>query len=186
MKVKYLGRFVMAAALLAGGAIAKTKTPANLPQTDEQIANAVRHEIVMYPWYSIFDDVNFRVAEGHVELSGEVTRPVKKTDIGRLAQRVPGVTSVTNDIQVLPLSDFDEHLRLQVARAVYGNSVLSRYALMARPPIHIIVENGHVTLTGVVSTDMEKQVAGLRAGTVGLSFGPVTNNLVVENPARKS
>lgn len=186
MKSKILGRILMAAVLLAGGAIAKTKTDANQPQTDDQIAKAVRHEIVMYSRYSIFDDIAFNVVNGQVELTGEVTQPVKKTDIGRLSQRVPGVTSVSNNIQVLPLSQFDERLRLQVARAVYGNSVLSRYATMALPPIHIIVNNGHVTLTGVVATDMEKQIAGMRANGVGASFGPIVNNLVVENPAKKS
>jgi hypothetical protein len=93
---------------------------------------------------------------------------------------------VSNNIQVLPLSPFDARLRMQVARAVYGNPVLSRYATMALPPIHIIVNNGHVTLTGVVATDMEKQIAGMRANGVGASFGPIVNNLVVENPAKKS
>lgn len=186
MKSKILGRVLMAALLLAGGAIAKTKTDASQPQTDDQIAKAVRHEIVMYPRYSIFDDIAFNVVNGQVVLNGEVTQPFKKADIGRLAQTVPGVTSVSNNIQVLPLSPFDERLRLQVARAVYANPVLSRYATMALPPIHIIVNNGHVTLNGVVATDMEKQIAGMRANGVGLSFGPVVNNLVVENPAKKS
>ena len=186
MKIEFLGRFLVAAALLTGGAIAKTKTPADAPRTDQEIANALRHEVVMYPRYSIFDDIGFHVLNGQVELSGDVTQPFKKSDIGRLAEKVPGVTSVANNIQVLPLSDVDDRLRLQIARAVYGNSVLSRYALMAQPPIHIIVNNGQVTLTGVVSTDMEKQIAGMRAGGAGLSFGPVINNLVVENPARKS
>jgi hyperosmotically inducible protein len=186
MKSRFLGRFVMAAALLAGAAMAATKTPANLPQTDEQIANAVRHEIAMYPRYSIFDDIAFRVVNGQVELSGDVTEPVKKTDIGRLAERVPGVTGVSNGIEVLPVSDLDNRLRLQVARAIYSSPVLSRYGRMALPPIHIIVNNGRVALTGVVSTDMEKQVAGMCASQAGLSFGPVVNNLAVENPAKKS
>ena len=86
--------------------------------------------------------------------------------------------------KTLPLSPFDNRLRLQVARAIYGDSVLSQYAGMAVPPIHIIVDNGRVTLAGVVNTDMEKQIAGLRASQ-SLSFGTVVNNLVVEHPASK-
>lgn len=186
MKNTMLGRFLMAAALLAGAAAASTKVSANLPQSDSDIATNVRHEIVMYSRYSIWDDVSFRVVNGNVELEGAVNQPFKKQDIERLVQRVPGVTSVTNEIKVLPLSSMDDRVRLQVANAIYRDPVLSRYGMGAVPAIHIIVENGHVTLTGIVNTDMEKQIAGMRATTTGLSFGPVTNDLVVEHPAKKS
>jgi hyperosmotically inducible protein len=169
----------------AGLAGAANKTPANVPQTDDQIARNVRHEIVMYPYYSIWDDVNIRVENGQVDLSGAVNQPFKKADIQRLVARVPGVTSVTNQLRVLPLSNFDDRLRIQIARAIYRDPVLSRYALQAIPPIHIIVDNGHVTLTGVVATDMEKNVAGIRASAAGLSFGAVNNNLRVERPSTK-
>ena len=158
---------------------------ANLPQSDSDIAGNVRHEVVMYPYYSIWDDVSFRVADGNVELIGEVNQPFKKQDIERLVQKVPGVASVTNDIKVLPLSSMDDRLRVQVAGAIFRDPSLSRYAVMAVPSIHIIVENGHVTLAGFVNSDMDKQIAGMRAAS-GLSFGPVTNNLVVEHPAKKS
>ncbi len=93
---------------------------------------------------------------------------------------------MTNRLEVLPLSPMDDRLRLQVARAIYRDPTLSRYAIQAIPPIHIIVDNGHVTLEGVVNNAMEKQVAGLRASAAGLSFGPVVNNLKVENPPKKS
>jgi hyperosmotically inducible protein len=180
-----LGRFLMAAALLAGAAAASTKASANLPQSDSDIAANVRHEVLMYPRYSIWDDLSFRVIDGNVDLLGVVSQPVKKQDIERLVRKVPGVASVTNDIKVLPLSSMDDRLRRQVANAIYRDPNLSHYAMLAVPPIHIIVENGHVTLTGTVSTDMEKRIAGMRAAS-GLSFGPVTNNLVVEHPAKKS
>jgi hyperosmotically inducible protein len=186
MKTRMLGRFLMAAALVAGTAAASTKAGANLPQSDSDIATNVRHEIVMYSHYSIWDDLSFRVANGNVELEGVVSQPFKKQDIERLVQKVPGVASVTNEIKVLPMSSTDDRLRLQVASAIYRDPNLSRYATLAVPPIHVIVENGHVTLTGMVSTDMEKQIAGMRATTTGLSFGPVTNDLVVEHPAKKS
>jgi hyperosmotically inducible protein len=116
-----------------------------------------------------------------------VNQPYKKKDIERIVQQVPGVESVTDQIRVLPLSPQDDRLRMQVARAVYGDPSLNRYAIQALPPIHIIVENGHVTLDGVVNSNLEKQVAGMRASAAGLSFGPVTNNLRVENqPGKKS
>ncbi len=140
----------------------------------------------MYARYTIWDDVEFRVNDGQVALLGAVSQPFKKSDLQRIVQHVPGVTSVTNDLRVLPLSNFDDRLRIQVARAVYGDPVLTRYAIQPLPSIHIIVDNGRVTLTGVVSTEMEKNVAGIRASGAGLGFGPVNNQLRVEHPAKKS
>jgi hyperosmotically inducible protein len=95
------------------------------------------------------------------------------------------VASVTNELKVLPLSSHDDRLRLQIARAIYSDPALIRYRNMALPPIHIIVDNGRVTLTGSVNSTLEKQVAGMRASGAGLSFGPVVNNLEVENPPAK-
>ncbi len=185
MRSRLLGRIVMAAILIVGVAGAATNGNANLPRTDNDIAKSVRHEVLMYPYYSLWDDVSFRVNNGSVELIGAVNQPFKKQDLGRLAAKVPGVTSVTNQLRVLPLSPMDDRLRLQVARAIFRDPVLSRYAMGAVPSIHIIVDNGHVTLSGVVNNDMEKQVAGMRASGAGLSFGSVTNNLVVERPTSK-
>jgi len=139
----------------------------------------------MYPHYTIWDDVSYRVDHGTVELTGAVNQPYKKSDIGKIVAHVPGVSGVNNQLEVLPLSNFDDRLRLQVARAIYSDPVLSRYAMQTVPPIHIIVDNGHVTLTGVVNNNMEKQVAGTRAATVGFSFGPIVNNLRVDTPSAK-
>ncbi len=172
---------LMIAVALAGVGIAGATS--NTGYSDAEIAKRLTHEIRMYPWYTIFDNISFRVNEGAVELAGQVNEPYKKADLGRIAQRVPGVASVSNDLEVLPLSPMDNQLRWQVARAIYRDPVLSQYALQPVPPIHIIVDNGHVTLEGVVSTEMEKNVAGLRANGAGLSFGQVTNNLRVENPS---
>ena len=187
MKPRILGRVVMAAALLSAAGIAGASTGpgAAAPRSDEDLARQVRHEIVMYSHYTIWDDINLRVTRGSVELTGAVNQPYKKSDIGKIVQRVPGVASVTNQLEVLPLSPMDDRLRLLVARAIYRDPTLSRYAIQAVPPIHIIVDNGHVTLTGVVNNDLEKQVAGMRAASAGLSFGPVNNNLRVENPSKK-
>ena len=139
----------------------------------------------MCPRYSSWDDIAFRVENGRVALSGAVNQPYKKEDIERLVRAIPGVADVESAIRVLPLSPADDRLRLQVARAIYRDPALSRYANQAVPPIHIIVENGHVTLDGVVNNSLEKEVAGLRASSAGLSFGPVVNNLEVEHPSPK-
>jgi len=184
MKSKVLGK-VLTSALFAAAGIAAASSSNAGPVTDATLEQQIRHEILMYPRYTIWDDISFRVRNGQVELSGAVNQPFKKSDIARLVQRVPGVTSVADQVRVLPLSNFDDRLRIQVARAVYGDPVLNRYALQAVSPIHIIVENGHVTLTGVVNSEMEKNVAGLRANGAGLSFGAVTNTLRVENSPRK-
>jgi hyperosmotically inducible protein len=185
MKSTNLSGYLMAAVLLGAGiAGAATKDGGNLPSGDEQIAKAIRHEVVSYVYYSIYDDISYRVANGQVELIGAVNQPFKKKDIERLVFKIPGVNGVTNGLKVLPTSIEDDRLRLQIARAIYRDPALTRYAIQPVPPIHIIVDNGHVTLTGVVNNDLEKTVAGVRASSF-LSFGPVVNNLVVEHPAPK-
>jgi hyperosmotically inducible protein len=165
--MKILGLTAMLA--LAGVAGANAPKPAG-PLTDADIAAKAAHEIRMYSRYSIWDNVNLRVHDGALELVGQVSQPYKKQDLQRLMQRVPGVASVTNNLEVLPLSPFDDNLRLRVARAIYRDPVLSRYGIQAVPPIHIIVKNGQVTLEGVVNNEMEKNVAAIRAASAGLSF----------------
>jgi hyperosmotically inducible protein len=188
MKRGILGKLTMAAGLVVGIAAAQgsgVKGIANPSRTAADLETRVHHEIVMYSNYTLWDDISFRVNNGNVELLGAVSQPYKKSDIGRLVQHVPGVASVTNEIKVLPLSTMDDRLRLQVARAIFRDPTLSRYAMGAVPSIHIIVDNGKVTLTGAVNNSMEKQIAGMRASAAGLSFGPVVNNLTVENPPAK-
>lgn len=186
MRHSILNKWMLAAALVLGTGIAGATSKDNGPFTDDQVAKKVTHEIRMYPRYTIWDNINIKVHEGNVELLGQVSQPYKKADLTRLAQQVPGVASVNNELQVLPLSNFDDQLRIRVARAIFRDPVLSRYGMQPVPPIHIIVDNGHVTLEGVVNSEMEKNVAGIRAGSAGLSFGQVINNLRVENPAKKS
>ena len=184
MRHNILKSVVLTAALLLGG-VAGATTTTKSSYTDSEIAAKAVHEIRMYSRYTIWDNINLRVQNGNVELMGQVSQPFKKADLQRIMQKVPGVASVTNEIQVLPLSPFDDRLRAQVARAIYRDPVLSRYGIQAVPPIQIIVDNGHVTLEGVVNNEMEKNVAGIRASGAGLSFGQVTNNLRVENPKSK-
>jgi hyperosmotically inducible protein len=177
MKSGMLGKILMTAAITIGAAAAAVPTDADL-------AKSVRHEVLMYSRYTLWDDISFRVDHGNVELLGAVSQPYKRDDLQRIVQRIPGVASVTNELKVLPLSTFDDRLRLQVARAIFSDPALSRYAMGAVPSIHIIVDNGHVTLTGAVGTEADKNIAGIRAGSVGLGFGPVVNNLSVDNPAK--
>jgi len=171
---------LMAAVLVAGVALAETKDTILKPPSDDVIAKQVRHTILSYPYYYIWDQVGLFVHDGQVELTGAVTEPFKKIDLGRLVQHIPGVTGVTNEIKVLPPSPMDEILRRQVARAIFATPPLTRYAAGPIPSIHIVVENGHVTLSGVVATENDKQLAGIRANGAGLSFGQVVNNLEVE------
>jgi hyperosmotically inducible protein len=182
MKLGMFATAVMAAALALP--LGATGT-AGVPTGDADLAARLGHEVRMYPRYTIWDNIAFRVHDGNVELQGQVSQPFKKQDLERIAQRTPGVQSVTNRIEVLPTSFFDDRIRIQVARAIYRDPVLSRYSIQSVPPIHIIVDNGHVTLEGVVNNDLEKNVAAIRASGAGLSFGAVTNNLRVENPSPK-
>lgn len=142
------------------------------------LADAVRHELVLLPYYSVFDDFQFTVDNGTVTLAGDVTRPVLKSDAERVVKHIPGVTNVVNNIKVLPLSSFDNRIRVQTYRAIFGFGGLYRYAMGANPSVHIIVSNGHVTLKGVVSNEADKNIANIRANGVPGVFS-VTNDLMV-------
>jgi hyperosmotically inducible periplasmic protein len=151
----------------------------------DRITREVRHELVMLPFYGVFDNLAYKVdADGTVTLLGQVVRPTLKTDAERSVKRIEGVTKVVNNIEVLPTSINDDKIRRAVYRAIYGNSVLSQYQLRAVPPIHIIVKNGNVTLEGVVARQMDKQIAGTQANTVSGVFS-VTNNLRVEEEEKE-
>lgn len=145
-----------------------------------RLIQEVRHQLVMLPYYSIFDDLGFRVQGSTVTLVGAVTRPTLKSDSENVVKRVEGVTQVVNQIKVLPVSDFDWQIRRALARAIYNDpSIGMRYGNQALPSIHIIVENGKVTLEGVVANQMDKNLIGIRANSVPNVFS-VTNNLQVE------
>jgi hyperosmotically inducible protein len=145
-----------------------------------RIEREVRHELIMLPYYGVFDNLAFRVDGTTVRLLGQVSRPSLKEDAGRVVKEIEGVEKVENQIEVLPLSPNDDRIRLATYRAVYGHAALDRYALRAVPPIHIIVKNGNVTLEGVVANQGDKNAAGLQANGVSGVFS-VTNNLRVES-----
>jgi len=147
---------------------------------ESRMAREVRHQLVMLPYYGVFDDLAFKLDGGTVTLLGAVVRPVLKSDAENVVKRVEGVTQVVNEIKVLPPSPMDDQVRRAVYRAIYGDPALSmRYGFRAIPSIHIIVENGRVTLEGVVSNEADKNLCNLRANGVANVFS-VTNELQVE------
>jgi hyperosmotically inducible protein len=177
MKRLMNGTVLGIALLTAQMGFAADRTPdAALTRTEQQ----VRRELVTLPYYNLFDSFSFRVDGDVVTLSGKVTRPTLKTDAERAVKRIEGVTAVNNEIEVLPLSPNDDLLRVSLYRAIYGHGALETLAIRAVPPIHLIVENGHVTLEGAVPNSMAKTIAGLQANGVSGVFS-VTNNLLVES-----
>jgi hyperosmotically inducible protein len=144
-----------------------------------RLAHEVRHELVMLPYYGVFDNLEYQVNDSTVTLLGEVTRPTLKSDAENVVKGIEGVHAVVNHIKVLPLSPMDDRTRLAEYRAIYSEPSLQRYALQAVPPIHIIVDNGKVTLVGAVADQADKNLAGIRANSVPGVFS-VTNDLKVE------
>ena len=140
-----------------------------------KIANEIARQVERYPQFTIFDDVNGAVDNGVVTLTGKVTMPFKKNDIGKRSAGIDGVREVQNNIDVLPVSTYDDELRQRIARAIYGNPAFWHYGAMANPPIHIIVERGHVTLTGVVNSNVDRMLA--RSLATGFGELSVTNEL---------
>ena len=143
------------------------------------VARQIRHELVMLPYYGVFDDLTFKVVGDKVTLLGQVTRPTLKKAAERVVQRIESVQSVDNQIEVLPLSPNDDRIRLDAYRAIYYHPTFTRYALRSVPPIHIIVKNGDLRLVGAVATEADKTLAGIRANSLSGVFS-VTNDLIVD------
>jgi hyperosmotically inducible protein len=148
------------------------------PKSRDKLYKEVRHQLVMLPWYSVFDNLAYQVDGDKVTLYGQVTRPTLKSDAEAAVKSIEGISSVVNNIEVLPPSPMDDQLRRALYRAIYGDTALSRYSVQAVPSIHIIVKNGNVTLEGVVDNETDKNLAGMRANQVPNVFS-VKNNLVV-------
>ncbi|MDX1982282.1 MAG: BON domain-containing protein [Bryobacteraceae bacterium] len=165
---------VLTGSLLAGATLfGATKTPEPRPLEEQ-----VRRELVTLPFYNVFDNLTYSVVGDEVILSGQVTRPTLRSSAENVVKRLAGVAKVSNHIEVLPLSPFDNRLRLALYRSIYSQPGLDRYALGAIPGIHIIVKNGNVTLEGVVNNEMERNLAFLKANGVSGVF-QVENNLRV-------
>ena len=166
---------VMVGLFLGGTAFAQ-------PRKDLQVFNDVSRQVQRYVYFTIFDDVRATVDQGVVTLSGKVTMPFKVKELARRVEKVDGVTQVVNQLEVLPVSISDDELRYEIARAIYGNPSFWHYAAMANPPIHIIVDRGRVTLTGVVNSNVERMLAR----SIATSYGAfkVTDDLKTDAEVR--
>lgn len=170
--------FVVAALLSASGT-----APAQ-DRRDIRLADEVGRQVRQYAQFTIFDDVNAQVENGVVTLTGRVTMPYKKKDIERRVGRIDGLGELRSGIRVLPVSPYDDELRSRIARAIYGNPSFWNYAAMANPPIHIIVEHGRVTLTGVVNSNVERMLA--RSLATGFGELSVVNELRTDAEVREA
>jgi hyperosmotically inducible protein len=150
--------------------------------SDDDIGALVVKSINTYPRFTIFDDVSISVDNGAVTLRGKVTMPFKRDEMAQRIERLDGVRSVRNDINVLPASIYDDELRRKIARAIYGNSAFWQYAAMVNPPVHILVEHGRVTLTGVVASEVDRALA--RSLATGFGELSVSNELRTDAEVR--
>jgi hyperosmotically inducible protein len=149
---------------------------------ESHLVQEVRHQLLMLPYYTIFDDLAFRVNGSTVTLMGEVTNPVLKSDAENVVKHIEGVTAVDNQIKVLPLSPMDNQIRRAEFRAIYGDPEIGdRYGHQALPSIHIIVNNGHVKLEGVVASQADKNLINIRANSVPNVFSVENDLQVVPN-----
>ena len=152
------------------------------PEAQDKLVREIRHELIMIPYYGVFDNLAFRLQGRTVILEGQVANSVIKPDAENAVKRIEGVDKVINNIEVLPPSPFDDRIRRAVYRAIYNYGPLFKYANMSIPPIHIIVKGGHVTLYGVVDTEVDKGLCTMRANQVPDVFS-VTNDLRVVPPS---
>ena len=169
---------LLATAGIAAASIAERGTGQKETKSSQNLVREVRHQLVLLPYYSVFDNLAYKVDGDHVTLEGQVARPTLKSDAENVVKSIEGVAGVTNNIEVLPTSPMDDQLRRALYRAIYGDPTLNKYSWSSVASIHIIVKNGHVTLEGVVDNETDKNVAGLRANGVPNVFS-VDNHLVV-------
>ena len=169
-----------AAALMIATAI--TASAETLDRKDFQLAKDIATSVDRYTQFTIFDDINATVRDGVVTLSGKVTMPYKRNDIAKRVAKIDGVREVRDEITVLPVSQFDNELRYRIARSIYGNANFWNYAIMPSPPIHIVVDHGHVTLTGVVQSNVDRMLA--RSLVTQFGVMSVKNDLKTEAEVR--
>ncbi|MFZ0293535.1 MAG: BON domain-containing protein [Candidatus Sulfotelmatobacter sp.] len=171
-------RSVVVMVLLLLSASAWTQDRDQSARSQERITREVRHELLMLPYFDVFDYIAYKVDGSTVTLLGQVVRPVLKSDAENAVKHIEGVEKVNNQIEILPPSPMDEGLRIRLFRAIYEYAPLEKYALGIQKPIRIIVKSGRVTLEGVVDNEADKNLVSMRANTVPGIFS-VTNNLQV-------
>jgi hyperosmotically inducible protein len=175
MKSKLL---ILFAGLLALSTLGVAQDAQLSAKSEERIVKEVRHELLMLPYFGVFDYIAYKVTGPTVTLLGQVARPTLKSDAENVVKRIEGVEKVDNQIEVLPPSPMDDRLRLQLFQAIYQYPALQKYELGVQKPIRIIVKNGRVNLEGVVDNETDKNLAEMRAKGVSGIFS-VTNNLQV-------
>ncbi len=158
-------------------------TPAWAQRSNMETFRDVQQQVLRYPHFTVFDSIHANVNDGVVTLTGKVTMPYKRDDIAKRVARVSGIDNVVNEIEVLPVSGFDDDLRVGIARAIYGNANFWRYGSMVNPPIHIVVERGRVTLEGVVNSEVDRMLA--RSIASSFQAFSVTNNLRTDDEAQR-
>lgn len=168
---------VVVLVMLASASLAQDRNQPSA-RSIERITREVRHELLMLPYFTVFDNISYKVDGSAVTLMGAVVNPTVKSDAGNVVKKIEGVENVDNQIEVLPPSPVDDGLRRRLFRAIYGYPALQKYDLGVQKPIRIIVKNGRVDLEGVVDNDQDKNLAGVRANGVSGIFS-VTNNLQV-------
>lgn len=144
----------------------------------QQVLEKARHDVLMYPFYTVFDYITLSTRGNQLIVAGQVTQPYKKSDLGNILASIKGVSLLKNDIQVLPISLDDDHIREEIAERIYGDPGFYSYGNQANPPIHIIVDNGNVTLEGVVNNKVDRMEAGIDARFAATYFG-LKNNLQI-------
>lgn len=166
---------------IPSAATASVTTTAAVTNQDSnpKLEKEVRHQLSMLPWYGVFDNLEFSVNGNEVTLAGQVLKPTTKDDAETAVKKIDGVGRVINNITVLPLSPMDNQIRQEVYRAIFSEPTLNRYSLGANPTIHIVVDNGNVTLTGYVEREADRSLAVMRAKSVPGVFS-VTNSLRAE------
>ena len=165
----------------SSGAQAGTPTETLSPESFQKLANKVRHELVMLPYYDVYDNLYFRIDGRTVTLLGQTPNASTKSSAGNVVKHIEGVDKVVNNIELLPPSPADERIRRAAYRAIYSYGPLFKYSHAPVPPIHIIVKSGRITLEGIVDSESDKQMAGMQANQVPGTF-QITNNLRVINP----
>jgi osmotically-inducible protein OsmY len=164
--------------LVALGSAQDARRNALSPKSVARITREVRHELLMLPYFGVFDNITYKVEGSTVTLMGQVVRPSLKSDAQNAVKHIEGVEKIDNQIEILPPSSADDRIRFELFRAIYQFPALQKYEMGVQKPIRIIVKNGHVTLEGVVDNRADKDIVGIRAKSVSGTFS-VTNNLQV-------
>ena len=171
--------FLLSLIQVGMASIPKGTLPTSINQQTDELQDRVRHSLLMLPYYGVFDALSYSVQGDTVTLTGEVRRPLLKSEAEAAVRKIAGVANVVNNIEILPLSPMDDSLRLRIYRAIYSQPGFEKYGIQAVKPIRIIVKNGNTTLYGVVATQLDKKLAEMAARNVPFAFS-VTDKLTTD------